>query len=48
MNLEKSTNDGVVLNKNGTTTIPFVKPNGEQWYFDYNNQTREGLLRIEH
>lgn len=47
MNLEKNTNDGIILNKNGTTTIPFIKSNGEQWYFDYNNERREGVLRIQ-
>lgn len=47
MNLEKNVTDGVLLNSKGTTTIPFIKPNGENWFFDYNNVTKGGLLRIQ-
>ncbi len=46
-NLEKNVNEGVALIQQGTTTVPFVKSNGELWYFDYNALTKQGVLRIE-
>lgn len=45
-NLKKETNDGVNLVEDGTTTAQFIKSNGEEWYFDYNYETKNASVRM--
>lgn len=46
VNLEEQTNDGIRISDTGTTTVQFSK-NGEDWIFEYNGKTKEGLAHID-
>lgn len=46
-NLQKETNDGIGLVLGGTTTVQFVKANGEEWIFDYHYKTKNAVVRIK-
>jgi hypothetical protein len=45
--LEKASNDGTQLKDDATTSVTFVKDNGEVWILDYWYKDRKGLIHIQ-
>lgn len=45
--LQRETNNGIVLMDKASTTVSFMKNNGEEWVFEYNSITKASLARMK-